>query len=143
MAEIRRLGPGDEHLVRVLGEERELEGGDAAALLADPAVRFLVAFEEGVPAGFVFAYVLPRRRLPRRSLLLYEIDVAEPYRRRGIGRALMDAVEAEARAAGCDEGWVLTDADNGAALALYAAAGGIRSEGEVVMLDFDYTRQEP
>ena len=142
MADIRRLGPGDEHLVRVLGEERALETVDAAALLADPWVRLLVAFEGGVPAGFAFAYVLPRRRAPRRSLLLYEIDVAEPYRRRGIGRALMDAVAAEGRAAGCDEGWVLTDADNEAALALYASAGGLRSEGEVVMLDFDYTRQE-
>jgi hypothetical protein len=82
VAEIRRLRPGDEELVRRLGEERALTAATAERVLADPTVRFLVALEDGEPVGFALAYVLQRRRLPERSLFLYEIEVAEPFRQR-------------------------------------------------------------
>jgi ribosomal protein S18 acetylase RimI-like enzyme len=138
VADTRRLGPGDEELVRRLGEERAVSHEAARRLLADPAARFLVAFEDGEPVGFVLAYVLNRRRLPERSLFLYEIDVDERFRRRGIGKALMAAAEAEARAAGCAEGFVLTYSGNEAAMALYRSAGGLQAPEADVTMDFLY-----
>lgn len=138
MAEIRLLGQGDEELVRRLGEDRALTAATAERLLTDSTVRFLVAFEDGEPVGFALAYVLPRRRLPERSLFLYEIEVAEPFRQRGVGRLLMDGVAAGARAAGCAEGFVLTFSGNEAAMALYRSAGGVQAPEADVTMDFLY-----
>ena len=54
-------------------------------------------------------------------LFVYEIEVDERYRRRGIGKELMRTI---AREAGAAEGFVLTEPDNEAANALYASLGG-------------------
>ena len=52
-----------------------------------------------------------------------ELFVLEPYRRRGIARALMSELEVRARAAGASSLAVLTAADNDTAVALYRAMG--------------------
>lgn len=61
------------------------------------------------------------------------IDVDEPFRRQGRGRALTEAFVDEARRRRCTEVWVLTDDANPAALATYAAAGGRREPDASVM----------
>ena len=127
--DIRRLGPGDEDVVRTLATRPP-----QVALLEDYRTIFLVAFEEDDPVGFAFGYVLPRRHGPPAIFFVYEIEVDEPHRGRGIGTELMRAL---AREAGTEEGFVLTDADNEAANALYAAIGGRRAD--IVQWGFDYT----
>jgi ribosomal protein S18 acetylase RimI-like enzyme len=52
-----------------------------------------------------------------------ELFVLDPYRRRGIARALMSELEVRARAAGASSLAVLTAADNDTAVALYRAMG--------------------
>ena len=59
---IRRLGPGDEDVVRKLADDEPQTG-----LLADDATIFLAAFRGAEPVGFVFGYELPRRHGPLRS----------------------------------------------------------------------------
>lgn len=54
---------------------------------------------------------------------LSELYVRSEYRRQGVGRALVAALEAQARQAGATSWSVLTGSDNTAALALYQAAG--------------------
>jgi ribosomal protein S18 acetylase RimI-like enzyme len=129
---IRLLGPGDEAVV-----ERLATREPRTALLHDPRTLFLVAFDGETPAGFVLAYALPRRHGLEVTLCVYEVDVAEGYRRRGIGRRLLGELEAVARERGIEEGFVLTEAGNAAAMRLYESAGGVRSD--VVEWDFDYT----
>ncbi len=79
-----------------------------------------VAEEDGELAGFAYAHELPRVD-GASSVFLYELEVGDRYRRRGIGRAL---VEAAKRLAGDRGMFVLTDLDNEAAQRTYAAAGG-------------------
>jgi ribosomal protein S18 acetylase RimI-like enzyme len=67
---------------------------------------------------------------------VYDVDVADSHRRRGIGTAMLERLAALAREQGIDEGFVLTEPENEAANGLYAKAGGVRSE--VVMWDFAY-----
>jgi ribosomal protein S18 acetylase RimI-like enzyme len=100
-------------------------------LLDDPRTIFLVAERDGEVVGFVLGYLLPRRHREESELFVYELGVEEPYRRRGIGKALMHALR---RGAGGAPTFVLTEPDNESANAAYAALGGTRSD--VVMWEW-------
>ena len=132
---IRLLDPGDEE---VLEELATYDGpGDPEGLLRDPRTLMLVAFEGESPIGFVLAHELPRRHGDRAKLFVYEVDVAESHRRRGIAKALLARLAELARERGVRAGFVLTDDDNVAANALYRTAGG-SSARMIVEWDFSY-----
>jgi ribosomal protein S18 acetylase RimI-like enzyme len=65
-------------------------------------------------------------------MFLYELAVDEAFRRRGVGRALVERLAALARDAGCYGMWVVTDADNRAARATYERTGGVPETEQVV-----------
>lgn len=92
--------------------------------LENPDNLFLVASWEGHFCGFLTAHRLQRFDARRAEVLLYEIGVHEDFRQRGVGAALIAAVKRWARDVGADEVWVLTNADNAAAMALYRSTGG-------------------
>lgn len=121
---IRRLGPGDEDVIRALAEDEP-----QTALLADDRTTFVAAFDGETPVGFAFGYVLPRRHGRPTIFFVYEVDVDKRYRGRGIGRRLLEEL-----LFGQEEAFVLTDAANEAAMALYASLGGTRVDS--VMWDF-------
>jgi ribosomal protein S18 acetylase RimI-like enzyme len=121
---IRRLGPGDEDVIRALAEDEP-----QTALLADHNTVFVAAFDGETAIGFAFGYALPRRHGRPTIFFVYEIDVDERYQRQGIGRRLMEEL-----LFGQEEAFVLTDAGNDAAMALYASLGGTRVDS--VMWDF-------
>jgi aminoglycoside 3-N-acetyltransferase I len=124
---VRRLAAGDEEVVRRLAED----GRPQTALLADERTIFVAAFDGEEPVGFAFGYLLPRRHGEPSMLFVYELDVAEAYRRRGIATRLLHELFAQA---GGVEAFVLTEPGNDAANATYAKLGGERSE--VVMWDY-------
>jgi [ribosomal protein S18]-alanine N-acetyltransferase len=131
---IRLLEPGDEAVVR---EFATCDGpSDPEALLADPRSLMLVAVDGERPVGLVVAHELPRRHGDRSKLFVYEVDVAESHRRRGIGKALLARLAELARERGIRIGFVLTDEDNAPANALYRSAGGMSSKD--VMWEFRY-----
>jgi ribosomal protein S18 acetylase RimI-like enzyme len=130
---LRKLGPGDESVLSVLAAEDadfdiDDRGGtltpsspeDQAAYLADPAVVHLVAEDGGRVVGHLYGHVL-RKRTGHVEVLLYEIGVRGAYRRRGIGRALVDALSAWMSERRLVELWVV--ADNPGAVAFYGACG--------------------
>ena len=131
-ATVRRLGPGDEEVVRKLAD-----GEAQTALLGDDATIFLAAFRDDEPVGFVFGYELPRRHGAPSILFVYELDVAEGHRRQGIAARLMNELAEIARERGIQDGFVLTEPGNDPANALYRSLGGERVE--TVMWDFRYT----
>jgi aminoglycoside 3-N-acetyltransferase I len=126
---VRRLGPGDEDVVRKLAE-----GAAQTRLLADDRTIFLVAFRGAEPVGFVFGYDLPRRHGKPSILFIYELGVNAACRRQGIATQLMIELRRIARSRGTEDSFVLTEPDNTAANALYASLGGVRQES--VMWDF-------
>ena len=133
---LRLLAPGDEEVVRELATA---EGpGDPEALLADPRTLLLVAFAGERPVGFVLAHELPRRHGDPAKLFVYEVEVEETQRRRGIASALLARLAELARDRGIRTGFVLTEPDNGPANALYRSAGGA-SETVTVQWTFSYT----
>jgi ribosomal protein S18 acetylase RimI-like enzyme len=91
-----------------------------------------VAYVGGEPAGFVSGVELTH---PDKGteMFLYELAVDERFQRRGIGRQLTQALLDLARQRGCYGMWVLTDADNEAALRTYRSTG-VEEESSHVML---------
>ncbi len=142
---IRRVGPDDAEAVLsadVYDGPASREGvrrflGPSSA--PDPRNLMLVAEVDGRIEGFVTGHLIDHPDKPR-SLFINELGVNEAQGRRGIGRALVQAIRAEGRAAGCSSTWVATDGDNLPACGLYRAAGGIETR-DIVM--FTWTEPEP
>ena len=102
---------------------------------ADSNCYHFVAEEGGRAVGSCYGYALryPYRAEPQ--FLLYELDVLESHRSRGIGQALIRAFIDVAREAGACEAWVITNASNAPAMRAYQACGMRRINSDDVMLE--------
>jgi ribosomal protein S18 acetylase RimI-like enzyme len=135
--EIKVLARVDAALLqRVAGEvfDNPVDPRLTAEFLADPRHALCVAVDQGTVVGFASGvrYVHPDKPS---EFWINEVAVAPTHQRRGLAKAIVTELLAFAKSQGCGEAWVLTDEDNGAARALYAAAGGEESLG-VVMVTF-------
>lgn len=93
----------------------------------------LLAYWEDQIAGFLTGYRLQRLDKRKAEVLLYEIEVHENFRKKGIGKALIASLKNWAKEVGADEIWVLTNRSNTAAMALYASAGGATESSDEQM----------
>ncbi len=138
--EVRRLGPGDEEAVHAARSlfDGPPESRATRRVLAEPTHHLLVAYDGDAPLGFVSGVELTH---PDKGteMFVYELGVDESARRRGVGRTLVQALAAVAREQGCYDMWVLADADNAAARATYARAGG-REASRSVLLEWEFRR---
>ncbi|MEV1043636.1 GNAT family N-acetyltransferase [Streptomyces sp. NPDC049916] len=105
----------------------------AAGFLAADGHLMLIAYVDGVPAGFVTGVEMLH---PDKGseMCLYELGVDERFRRRGIGGALTRALVDVARERGCYDVWVGVEPDNDAALATYRSAGAVPDGGCAVLV---------
>ena len=134
--EIRVLGPGDDAAVDEAGHlfDNAIDPGATVRFLMEAGHHLLVAYDKERPVGFASGVELTH---PDKGteMFLYELDVDESFRRRGIGTALVDALVALARERGCYGVFVLTDDDNRAARATYRRAGG-REHSRQLMIEW-------
>ncbi|MGY0024127.1 GNAT family N-acetyltransferase [Streptomyces sp. cg35] len=109
----------------------------ARDFLAAPGHHLYLAYAGAEPVGFVSGVetVHPDKG---REMFLYELAVAEPYRRRGIARALIRTLAELAAGRGCYDMWVGVDTDNDVALAAYRSAGG-KDDGPCAVITWDFT----
>lgn len=141
---IRDALPGDAddvaRLMRLIGTT--IEPGDSRAgegladFLADGGV-VVVAEEDGRVVGA--CTLLVKRLNPMDATpgaWLDGLAVEEGYRRRGIGRALMEEARRRAEAAGCDSIILHTHPEQAAALDLYGALG-LRRHGILLIWPLD------
>jgi ribosomal protein S18 acetylase RimI-like enzyme len=118
-------------------EAKEPLARDAArAFLGDANVLFWVAEQDGDVVGFLSCQLVRKRAEPP-ELLLYEIGVRAAHRRRGVGRALVAAMDDWMRAHDVHEVWVLADNDD--AISFYRACGFSIPDGQATYL----TRNHP
>jgi ribosomal protein S18 acetylase RimI-like enzyme len=136
--EIRLLREGD--VEAVVAASALFDGPadpEASQRFLDAPDHFLfVAYDAQAPVGFVSG-VETTHPDKGTEMFLYELSVAEPFRQRGIGTALVDALRTLAQERGCYGMWVLTDDDNAAARATYTAAGAAPPTSHV-MLTWDF-----
>lgn len=120
---IRQLGIDDAGLLdAAVRMFRGMEVADHGPFLADAATIAMVATEEGAVVGWVWG-LRQRHVCGYSQVQLYEIEVAAPARRRGVGRALLTAFLELARREGHRKVWLFTDHGNTAAKALYGSSG--------------------
>jgi aminoglycoside 6'-N-acetyltransferase I len=138
MATVRMLRAGEEGLLLHAAPDvfdNAVRPELAREFLADPRHHIAVALESDVVVGFVSAvhYVHPDKPM---ELWINEVGVAPSHRKRGLAKEMLQTVLAHGRALGCKEAWVLTGADNAAARALYASAGGRERPEKTVHVEF-------
>ena len=137
--EIRILGEDDGAILDHVAEDvfdDPVVRDTARLFLADPRHHIAVALDGGQVVGFASGvhYVHPDKRAP--ELFVNEVGVAASHHRRGLGKAVLQALLEEGKKQGCVVAWVLTDRDNTAAMRLYASAGG-SEPSDHVMFSFD------
>jgi aminoglycoside 3-N-acetyltransferase I len=123
--EIRRLGTADEaavHAAAFLFDDAPLPEA-TRRFLSEPTHHLLIAYEAGGrPLGFVSG-VETTHPDKGTEMFLYELGVDDAARGRGVGRSLVEALAALARARGCHGMWTGTETGNVAARRTYEGAG--------------------
>ena len=135
---VRMLGVHEALLLDRLAEgvfDEPINAQWCAEFFADPRHHVAVALDAGVVVGMATGvhYVHPDKP---NQLFINEVGVAEPWRRRGIGRRLLTVLLAHATSLGCESAWVLTEPSNGTARRMYAATGGIEQPESPVLIEF-------
>ncbi len=132
---VRSATPADlEELVRLLGllfsveadfqPEPERQRRGLELMLAEPERRrVFVAEQAGAVVGMVTAQLVVSTAEGAPSALVEDMVVAEAARGRGVGRRLIQALEAWARARGATRLQLLADRDNLGALRFYERMG--------------------
>lgn len=119
-------------LVRLIGELAAFHGDtpatDAATLERDAFgaerwIEALVAEHDGRIIAYALLCPVYRAQLGQRGIDLHHLFVAAPWRGKGVGRQMIDAVAHHARASGCAYMVVGTAADNLAAHRFYDGLG--------------------
>lgn len=119
-------------LVRLIGQLAAFHGGtsttDAATLErdafgADRWVEALVGERDGEVIAYALLCLVYRAQLGQRGIDLHHLFVAAPWRGKGVGRQMIDAVARHARTRGCAYMVVGTTADNFAAHRFYDELG--------------------
>jgi GNAT superfamily N-acetyltransferase len=138
---IERATPEDIEVISViLGEIESYYGGKdvpgdraqiGAALFGErPVATVLLARDGDDVLGLASYSVLWPAAGAESSVYLKELYVRAPHRRRGVARALLEQVRAEATAAGCARVEWTADRDNPPALASYRALGFAEHQGK-------------
>jgi ribosomal protein S18 acetylase RimI-like enzyme len=96
-----------------------------------------------LPIGFALGYVLERVDGTGRMVCVYEIEVAEAHRRRGVGRRLVEQFKEIAASEGAWKMWVEVDPRNAPAVALYASTGGRPASESSVLYEWHLDGEAP
>lgn len=138
--EIRRLGPADEEAVLAaafLFDDAPVRA-TTHRFLGEPNHHLLIAYDTaGDAVGFITG-VETTHPDKGTEMFLYELGVAPPSRRQGIGTALVKALATLAKRRGCYDMWVGTENDNVAARRTYQGTGARATEPHLI-LEWDFT----
>ena len=105
--------------------------------LANPANYLIVAHVEGELAGFLLAYALERLKEESHKMFIYEIEVAEGYRRKGVGTALINYVRDIVRRRKMVSAFVFTNHSNEGAVAFYKSTGAKVEGGDDLLFVYE------
>lgn len=129
---IRRVGKGDEktwltavqQLISVEDREGELiSEAELSKALNDSRCYLYLAFMDSSIAGLANAYRLPNVEAGGEMVYLYDIEVAQSFRKKGIGSALIKQLITDCQEDDVDFIWAGTERKNLAARKTFEATG--------------------
>jgi len=137
--EIRLLGASDGPLLDTTVTLFRGPTSTAARFLAQPAsLAFLaLAGDEIVGWAWGFREIRPDGR---DQILLYQLDTAESWRRRGICSTLVQAVLDLARTEGFPRVWLVTNKTNAQAVGIYQRLNGHADQDDDVVYRWNLTQ---
>lgn len=137
--EVKNLESGEIDLAKELillfgfdDENRSLPSDEyVAKMLARNDFHVIVALENQQLIGGLTAYEMKMFKRETTEMFLYEIEVAELHRRKGVGKALIEFLKRVCVEKGIVEMFVGTEKDNLPARKLYKTTGGKADENSV------------
>ena len=108
--------------------------------LSNPANYLVVAEIGDSPVGFLLAYALERLKEDSHKMFIYEIEVAEGHRRRGIGTALITHIRAIAEKEKMVSAFVFTNHSNEGAVEFYKRTGARIENGDDLLFVYPVGR---
>lgn len=138
--EILLLEPGDELMLSKVAPEvfdHEIDLDAAREFLLRDCFHLMIAVSEGTVVGFASGVHYFHPDKPRPELWINEVGVAPSYWRRQVGTKLVRALLEHGRWLGCGEAWVLAEASNRGARALYQSVGGLEPHDGTVLFSFE------
>jgi ribosomal protein S18 acetylase RimI-like enzyme len=136
---IKRIIEFDKDLVALLfakiGENQNIDPN--SGFFQDPNNILLVAYTNGSPSGFLYAYVLSSLKTPYPKMFFYSIDVFNNFQRQGIASKLIAELKILATLNHCSEIFVLTNKSNEPAMKLYLKTGGNIENNDDILFVYD------
>ncbi len=137
--EIRKLERNDIELARKLilmfgfdDETNSLPSDEyTSQILEKQDFYVIVALENHELIGGLTAYEMKMFKCETTEMFLYEIEVLEKHRRKGIGKTLVEFLKQICVEKGITEIFVGTEKDNFPARKLYSSTGGMADEDSV------------
>ena len=105
--------------------------------LSNPANYLIVAEAEGNLAGFLLAYALERMKEDSHKMFIYEIEVVEGFRRKGVGTALINSVLGIVRREKMMSAFVFTNHSNKGAVEFYKSTGAEIENGDDLLFAYE------
>jgi aminoglycoside 3-N-acetyltransferase I len=105
--------------------------------LLNPLNYLIVAEVDDDLAGFLLAHALQRLKQESYKMFIYEIDVAEKHRRKGVGTALINQVRRIVRDEKMMNAFVFTNYSNEGAVEFYKNTGGKIENGDDLMFVYE------
>jgi len=128
--QIRRLGTEDASIATTVIETMKPHG--ASDMTQTSVSRFLgsddryqgtALDDHDLPVGFLLAYELVRAERASPMMLLYEIEISEPWRRKGVATTMVNLLKGLCADRDVCKMWVETTKSNIAARDLYLSTG--------------------
>ncbi|MEJ7644840.1 MAG: GNAT family N-acetyltransferase [Chryseolinea sp.] len=97
-------------------------------LLNDERSYLFAATDDSAVIGYALAYRFPSLYNSTHLAYLYDIEVSETHRRKGVGSLLIKKILEDLKSDNVTELWLGTGVDNPEGQGLFSATGAIRSE---------------
>lgn len=136
--EVRRLRVGEEEIAGRLSASfvsGELEYSEARRLLENESNYLIAAVEADRLAAFLIAYQFPDLWGGKR-VYLYDIEVQEEFRRKGIGTEMVELLISLCRMDGVKSIWVGSNVANAEACGLWESTGAKKVSQTYVEFEF-------
>ena len=127
--EIVRIVPGNAGMVNAVADDvfdDPIDPDRLGAFVGSDGHLLFVALRNGIVIGQVQGSIQLHVDADA-QLYIDNLGVCPADQRNGYATRLIDAIVAEGRERGCGQAWIVTEPDNDAANAFYAAIGSVRS----------------